>query len=123
MRTPIAHALAWPDRIEAGVDRLNLTVMNNLSFEEPDLDRFPCLGLAFQAMQTGASAPVTLNAANEIAVDAFLNGRIGFHRIAQLVGELLERIEVSDVQSLEDIFEHDRRARRLATEWVARSHG
>ena len=81
MRTPIAHALAWPRRIEAGVEHLNLARINDLSFEKPDLDRFPCLGLAFEAMHSGAGAPVTLNAANEVAVDAFLNRRMGFDRI------------------------------------------
>jgi 1-deoxy-D-xylulose-5-phosphate reductoisomerase len=123
MRTPIAHALAWPDRIEAGVDRLNLSQMNDLSFEEPDLDRFPCLGLAFEAMKSGASAPATLNAANEVAVDAFLENRIGFDRIPQLVGSVMERIEVSAVQNLEDVKECDRKARRMAQQWVDQSNG
>jgi len=123
MRTPIAHALAWPRRIEAGVERLNLATMNDLSFEKPDLDRFPCLGLAFEAMRSGASAPVTLNAANEVAVDAFLGGRIGFDRIARLVGDVMERIAVTGVKNLEDVLEHDRQARRAANEWVADSYG
>jgi len=123
MRTPIAHALAWPDRIEAGVDRLNLSRMNDLSFEEPDLDRFPCLGLAFEAMKSGASAPATLNAANEVAVDAFLDKRIGFDRIPQLVGSVMERIEVSAVQNLEDVNECDRKARHMAKQWVDQSNG
>jgi 1-deoxy-D-xylulose-5-phosphate reductoisomerase len=123
MRTPIAHALAWPDRIEAGVDRLNLSQMNDLSFEAPDLERFPCLGLAFEAMKAGASAPATLNAANEVAVDAFLDNRIGFDRIPQLVGSVMERIEVSAVQNLEDVKECDRKARHMAKQWVDQSNG
>jgi len=123
MRTPIAYALAWPRRIEAGVERLNLAQMNDLSFEKPDLARFPCLGLAFQAMRSGASAPVTLNAANEVAVDAFLAGRIGFEGIAHLVGDVMERTAVSGVQNLDDVLEHDRQARQTANEWVANFNG
>jgi len=123
MRTPIAYALAWPRRIEAGVERLNLARMNDLSFEQPDLARFPCLGLAFQAMRSGASAPVTLNAANEVAVDAFLAGRIGFEDIACLVGDVMERTAVSGVQNLDDVLEYDRQARQTANEWVANFNG
>ena len=123
MRTPIAHALAWPRRIEAGVERLNLAQMNDLSFEKPDLARFPCLGLAFQAMRNGASAPVTLNAANEVAVDTFLDGRIGFEGIARLVEDVMERTAVTGVQNLDDVLEHDRQARQTANEWVAKFNG
>ena len=123
MRTPIAHALAWPRRIEAGVERLNLARMNDLSFEQPDLARFPCLGLAFQALRSGASAPVTLNAANEVAVDAFLDGRIGFDGIARLVGDVMERTAVTGVQNLDDVLEHDRQARQTANEWVENFNG
>ena len=123
MRTPIAHALAWPRRIEAGVEHLNLARINDLSFEKPDLDRFPCLGLAFEAMHSGASAAVTLNAANEVAVEAFLNRRMGFDRIPRLVRDVMERIAVTGVQSLDDVLEQDRHARQTAKEWVATNHG
>jgi len=123
MRTPIAHALAWPERIEAGVERLNLAQMNDLSFEKPDLLRFPCLGLAFEAMASGASAPVTLNAANEIAVAAFLEGNIGFDSIPRLVADVMERIAVSAIENLEDVLHHDRLARREANEWVMKNYG
>ena len=123
MRTPIAHTLAWPQRIEAGVERLNIARMNDLSFEKPDLDRFPCLGLAFAAMRSGASAPVTLNAANEVAVAAFLERRMGFNQIPQLVAEVMERIAVSAVKDLDDVLEQDRQARRTANEWVANFNG
>ena len=122
MRTPIAHALGWPERIEAGVDRLNLAQMNDLSFHEPDLERFPCLGLAFAAMRRGDSAPATLNAANEVAVENFLQGRIGFDRIPQLVGEVLDRVAVTQMTSLGDVLEQDRLARHVALEHVARLH-
>jgi 1-deoxy-D-xylulose-5-phosphate reductoisomerase len=114
MRTPIAHALAWPERIEAGVRKLDLAQMNDLSFREPDLQRFPCLGLAFQAMRRGDSAPATLNAANEVAVESFLQGRIGFDRIPQLVGEVMNRAAITPMNSLEDVLGEDRAARRLA---------
>jgi 1-deoxy-D-xylulose-5-phosphate reductoisomerase len=119
MRTPIAHALAWPDRIEAGVDRLNLARMNDLSFHEPDLNRFPCLALAFQAMQAGGSAPVTLNAANEVAVERFLEGRVGFDQIPQIVGTVMDRITVSPVNNLEDVLEQDKIARHMANDYLA----
>jgi 1-deoxy-D-xylulose-5-phosphate reductoisomerase len=123
MRTPIAYSLAWPRRIEAGVERLNLAQMNDLSFEEPDLDRFPCLGIAFQAMQAGASAPVTLNASNEVAVDAFLNGKIGFIQISELVSDVMERISVTAVKNLEDVLGMDRQARQAAQQWVTQFYG
>jgi len=123
MRTPIAYSLAWPRRIEAGVERLNLAQMNDLSFEKPDLKRFPCLGIAFEAMRAGASAPVTLNASNEVAVDAFLNGKIGFMQIPALVGDVMERISVSAVKNLDDVLGFDRQARQAAQQWVTKFYG
>jgi 1-deoxy-D-xylulose-5-phosphate reductoisomerase len=123
MRTPIAHALAWPERIEAGVGRLNLAQMNDLSFEEPDLERFPCLVLAFEAMSAGASAPVTLNAANEVAVDAFLRKQITFDRIPALVRDVMERIGITEIQNLDDVFQHDIEARDMAEQWIRQIHG
>jgi 1-deoxy-D-xylulose-5-phosphate reductoisomerase len=116
MRTPIAHALAWPDRIEAGVKRLNLAEIGDLSFHPPDLQRFPCLGLAFEAMQQGASAPITLNAANEIAVQSFLDGQIRFDQIAVLVGDVLERSKLSEVHSIDDVLAVDEAARAYSKE-------
>jgi 1-deoxy-D-xylulose-5-phosphate reductoisomerase len=119
MRTPIAHALAWPERIEAGVKRLNLAQMNDLSFHEPDHGRFPCLRLAFEAMRRGDSAPAILNAANEVAVEQFLQGRFGFDRIPQLVEAVMDRVPVTPLDSLEDILEQDRLARRAAQQNAA----
>jgi 1-deoxy-D-xylulose-5-phosphate reductoisomerase len=119
MRTPIAHALGWPQRIEAGVDRLNLAQMNDLSFREPDLERFPCLGLAFEAMRRGDSATATLNAANEIAVESFLDGRIGFDRIPQVVAEVMDRVPVTPLGSLDEVLGQDRSARRVAADYIA----
>ena len=116
MRTPIAHALAWPERIEAGVERLDLARMNDLEFRAPDLERFPCLDLAFAAMRRGDSAPVTLNAANEVAVESFLEGRIGFDRIPRLIAEVMERVPVTSLDGLADVLGQDQAARRVAKE-------
>ena len=118
MRTPIANVLTWPERIDAGVDHLNLAQINDLSFHAPDLDRFPCLALAFQAMETGDSAPATLNAANEVAVECFLEGRIGFTRIPALVEQVLNDTPAAALNSLEDIMAQDRLARRRAMELI-----
>jgi len=114
MRTPIAHALAWPQRIEAGVDRLNLAQVGELSFMEPDFERFPCLGLAFEAMRAAGNAPVILNAANEIAVEAFLNERIAFDRIPVLVDKVMQRLESCAVSTIGDVLEQDKLARAAA---------
>ncbi len=116
MRTPIAYALAWPERIEAGVERLNLAAMTDLSFRAPDMQRFPCLGLAFDAMREGESTPVVLNAANEVAVQAFLERQIRFDQIPTLVAKSLERAQPQPIGSVEDIVEHDAIARRQTFE-------
>ena len=118
MRTPIAHTLAWPERIEAGVERLNLAQESDLSFCPPDIEKFPCLGLAFEAMRAGESAPVTLNAANEIAVEAFLDEKIAFDRISSLVNEVMQSLEVSGINNLDDVLMHDKLARSKALELV-----
>ena len=116
MRPPIAHALAWPERIPAGVGRLDLAQMNDLAFRQPDLQRFPCLGLAFDAMRRGDSAPAVLNAANEVAVESFLEGRLGFERIPRLVSEVMDRADMVPLNSLADVLEQDHAARRIARE-------
>ncbi|MEE8495138.1 MAG: 1-deoxy-D-xylulose-5-phosphate reductoisomerase [Xanthomonadales bacterium] len=118
MRTPIAHALAWPQRIESGVERLNLAQESDLSFRQPDLERFPCLGLGFEAMRAGGSAPVVLNAVNEVAVKAFLEERITFNAISSLVGEVMQNLEVSVINDLEEVLMHDKLARTRAMELV-----
>jgi 1-deoxy-D-xylulose-5-phosphate reductoisomerase len=115
MRTPIAYSLAWPERIEAGVERLNLARMKDLTFREPDMQRFPCLRLAFEALREGESMPVSLNAANEVAVEAFLEGRIRFDQIPGLVEQVMECSERLLVSSLADVMEFDAEARRKAT--------
>jgi 1-deoxy-D-xylulose-5-phosphate reductoisomerase len=118
MRTPIAHALAWPDRIEAGVKRLNISEMSNLEFYTPDLDSFPGLRLAFEVLEAGGSAPVIFNAANEVAVDAFLNERIGFLQIPSVVSEALDSCRPGNIDELEDVLEFDRLARKQSSKII-----
>ncbi|MDH3594570.1 MAG: 1-deoxy-D-xylulose-5-phosphate reductoisomerase, partial [Rhodospirillales bacterium] len=115
MRTPIAYALAWPARMTAPVDRLDLAAIGQLTFEAPDPDRFPALRLARQALCAGGSAPTILNAANEIAVQGFLSGRIGFLKIAEIVEQALEAIPAAALNSLDDVQQVDREARDLAS--------
>jgi len=114
MRTPIAHALAWPERIESGVTPLDFTEIAGLHFEAPDLERFPCLRLAYEAMRTGGTAPTVLNAANEVAVEAFLAGSVSFLQLAGLVEDTLEYAKISPAVDLTTIIEADRDARILA---------
>ena len=116
MRTPIAHALAWPGRIESGVAPLDLFEVARLDFEEPDTNRFPCLALAFRAIEAGGTLPAVLNAANEVAVDAFLAGRIGFTRIPRIIEAVMERASARPADGLETLMEADREARVLARE-------
>ena len=118
MRTPIAYGLAWPERIEAGVAPLNLAQLAALSFSEPDLQRFPCLGLAFAAAQSGGVAPAVLNAANEIAVGAFLDGGLPYLQIPVIVEKTLSAIQNGPVDSLELILDVDARARRVAQGFI-----
>ncbi len=120
MRTPIAHALGWPDRIDSGVAPLDLAAIGRLDFHAPDLHRFPCLGLAFRAMRAGGSAAATLNAANEVAVQAFLEGDIPFMAIPGLVETVLEAATWNEAARLEDIMAADREARVLAQAAVQR---
>lgn len=122
MRTPIANALAWPERIDSGVAPLDLFAIARLDFEAPDETRFPCLRLAREAAEAGNSAPAVLNAANEIAVEAFLQRRIRFPEIASMIEQVLEREPVVAVDSLDAVFAADQRARELAGEWLTR-HG
>jgi 1-deoxy-D-xylulose-5-phosphate reductoisomerase len=123
MRTPIAHALAWPERIESGVEPLNIFDVAKLDFEKPDLNRFPCLRLCYEAIKTGGSATIVLNAANEVAVDAFLESRIGFTDIAELIEQTLSRSSIStDIGSLEKILEADSTARVITNECIQAMH-
>ena len=120
MRTPIANALAWPERIDSGVAPLDLFAVARLDFQRPDEQRFPCLRLARQAAEVGGSAPAMLNAANEVAVAAFLERRIRFPDIARMIEEVLQREAVAAVESLDAVFAADARARALANDWLSR---
>ncbi len=118
MRTPIAFALGFPERLEAGVAPLNL-FGGNLQFEEPDFKRFPCLQLAFDALRSGGYGPAMLNAANEMAVDAFLGGRCAFSDIPEAIAHVLSRQPLSQPGGLEDLLQSDAQARALAGEFLA----
>lgn len=120
MRTPIAHALAWPERIESGVNMLDLVACGRFDFMAPDLEAFPCLRLAFEALRRGGRAPAVLNAANEVAVAAFLDGRIGFLQIPEIIETTLNAIEHSPVRSLDDVLAADADARAFATSCLTR---
>ncbi len=118
MKTPIAYGLGWPLRIDAGVKELDFTSAHDLSFEPVDLNRFPCLSLSYDALSSGGFAPTILNAANEIAVDSFLNNRIQFTQIAELVERVLNKTQVNGAMSLESILEADGLARQNAKAMV-----
>ncbi|BCQ59724.1 1-deoxy-D-xylulose 5-phosphate reductoisomerase [Pseudomonas sp. NFPP10] len=121
MRTPIANALAWPERIDSGVAPLDLFAIARLDFQAPDEQRFPCLRLARQAAEAGNSAPAMLNAANEVAVSAFLERRIRYPEIASIIDEVLTREPVVAVNELDAVFAADARARVLAQQWLQRN--
>ncbi|WP_200628960.1 1-deoxy-D-xylulose-5-phosphate reductoisomerase [Stutzerimonas balearica] len=122
MRTPIAHALAWPERIDSGVSALDLLRIGQLEFQAPDDARFPCLRLAREAAEAGGTAPAMLNAANEVAVEAFLRRRIRFTEIASIIADVLEQEAVGAAGCLDDVLMADQQARRLAGDWLDR-HG
>ena len=121
MRTPIAYALGFPERIDAGVGSLDLFKVGRLDFEEPDFIRFPCLNLAFQALRSGGTAPAILNAANEVAVEAFLAQRMPFMAIPAMIEYVLEQMSFIPVMSLEDVIYADHSAREKANEWLLHS--
>lgn len=120
MRTPIAHALAYPERIDAGVAPLDLFQVAQLTFERPDLKRFPCLALAYEALRAGGNAPAVLNAANEVAVDAFLGGRLAFHRISEVIASALAAVPQGGVPDLPAVLAADAAGRAAAESVVAR---
>lgn len=121
MRTPIAHAMAWPERISSGVASLDIIGTARLDFEAPDLKRFPCLGLAMDAARLGGSAPTLLNAANEVAVEAFLNGEIPFTRIAGVVATVLADTPITEPDTLEAVQAIDQLARQCAIAAIQRA--
>lgn len=118
MRIPIAHALGWPERLSNAAPRLDLAAIASLQFEKPDLQRFPCLALAYQALSAGPIAPIVLNAANEVAVEAFLNSTLDFPGIAAVVEAALSQLPVSSALTLEEVLALDQQGRRLARDAV-----
>lgn len=119
MRTPIAYGLGFPERIASGVGLFELTRMQKLDFESPDFNRFPCLGLAYDALRAGQTSCISLNAANEVAVAQFLSGGIRYTEIPQVIGDCLDRMASFNgaaPRSLEDVLEHDNHARAVASE-------
>jgi 1-deoxy-D-xylulose-5-phosphate reductoisomerase len=114
MRVPIANALAYPQRVESGAQSLDLASLKTLSFEKPDLVRFPCLGLAYAALRAGGTAPAILNAANEIAVEAFLAGRLAFTGIAGVIADTLAALPAGAAGDLAEVMEADAQARKAA---------
>jgi len=120
MRTPIAYALAWPARIDSGVERLDVFSVGYLNFQKPDPNQFPCLELAIQAMREGGSCVTILNAANEVAVQAFLDNKLKFTDIPHIIEWTLEQTEKHEVGNLDDILRYDEMARQSANEHVLR---
>jgi 1-deoxy-D-xylulose-5-phosphate reductoisomerase len=118
MRVPIAYALAWPDRMPSPAERLNLAAVRNLSFEDPDVERFPALRIARQALEQGGAAPTVLNAANEIAVGSFLEQRIGFTQIASLVERALGESNARAPASVDEVIALDRATRDAVSEMI-----
>jgi 1-deoxy-D-xylulose-5-phosphate reductoisomerase len=118
MRTPIAYALGFPERIDAGVEFLDLAGIGALHFERPDRERFPCLRLAYQALAAGGTAPAVLNAANEVAVASFLSGASGFRQIPAVIEAVLSDAAWRPVDSLEDVLAADRDARERSDRWL-----
>ena len=123
MRTPIAHALAYPERIASGVAQLDLTGMAALQFYKPDFARFPCLALAFDALRAGGTAPSLLNAANEIAVQAFLDREIGFRDIDRVIANVMDAVPHGPAPSIEAVLEQDARAREAARSAISTLRG
>jgi 1-deoxy-D-xylulose-5-phosphate reductoisomerase len=119
MRIPIAHAMAWPERFESGAKPLNIFDVRRMDFEEPDLGRFPCLRLAYKAINAGGTMPTVLNAANEIAVEAFLDKRIKFTDIPVIIESCMDIIAVSVADTLDVILDHDQQARVVAKQLIA----
>ncbi len=116
MKAPIAYALSYPERVSTGVKPLDLTALSGLTFFKPDMDKFPCLGLAYRAINAGESMPAVMNAANEIAVDAFLDGNIGFIQIAETIERTMDAHTVHDLCSIDEVLKADLWSREVARE-------
>jgi 1-deoxy-D-xylulose-5-phosphate reductoisomerase len=121
MRTPVAYALGFPDRVTSGSDTLDFLTLGALTFEAPNRERFPCLGLAYDALRAGPAACIWLNAANEVAVDAFLARRLPFLGIAQVIEATLQHAPLQAPRSIDEVLQNDALARRKAGALIARS--
>jgi 1-deoxy-D-xylulose-5-phosphate reductoisomerase len=119
MRTPIAHALGFPERIETAVTPLDMFKVGRLDFEAPDFERFPCLGLAYRALESGGSMPAVLNAANEVAVESFLKSSMPFTAIPEMINDVMQAVGRKDIGTLGDVLAADAVAREAAHEWLA----
>lgn len=119
MRTPIAHAMGFPERIESGVASLNMFDVARLDFEQPDFARFPCLRLAYEALKMGDNMPATLNAANEVAVASFLDGKLAFTAIPAMIEHVMHTVKQQAIHTLDDVLKADDAARDTAWEWLA----
>lgn len=120
MRTPIAHAMAYPERIDSGVEPLNMFDVAHLDFESPDFERFPCLRLAYDALSMGGNMPAILNAANEIAVEAFLDEQMPFTAIPFMIEHAMRQVKHEEISALDDVLSADASARDVAREWLKR---
>ena len=116
MKAPIAYALSYPERVSTGVQPLDLTTFSGLTFFKPDMNKFPCLGLAYRAIKDGESMPAVMNAANEVAVDAFLDGRIGFVQIAETIERTMDAHTAHEIGSIEEVLKVDLWSRETARE-------
>lgn len=119
MRTPIAHVLSWPERIVSGVAPLDLFQVAQLNFEKPDMDTFPCLQLAFDAVERGGTTAAVLNAANEVAVEEFLCGNMGFNRIAETIKHAMDSVTTTSADNLEQVLAADEEARKCAADYIS----
>lgn len=123
MRTPIAHALCYPERMESGVPSLNLFDIARLEFETPDFERFPCLRLAYEALAAKGNMPAIMNAANEVAVESFLDGKMPFLAIPEMIEQVMQTSPWQEMTTLDEVLAADASARESAREWLARSYG
>lgn len=120
MRTPIAHAMGYPERIESGVPALDMFKVAHLDFEEPDFNKFVCLRLSYEALKLGNNMPTVLNAANEVAVESFLNGQMKFTAIPPMIEHALHQVTCESIATLADVLATDTHTRLVAKEWLQR---
>lgn len=118
MKIPIAYGLGYPSKIDSAASSLNFETFSNLSFRRPDFQKFPSLNLARQCIEEGGNSPIVINAVNEVSVDAFLKGKIGYLDIYNLISEILDKTDIKVVKKVEDIFEQDKQSRAMAMELI-----